>query len=1168
MNSFSPNFVEMPGVSLPVQPPFPFSGVSGRAFPLRASLGSLQQFVDGYLNHIPPELGRFRVPAPYVMLMLLDYGRMSIEVGNYGWLAQREVLFNIPLQWYKVVNGKWKFHDWASIAPFIYVDDELSMTVGRTVYGWPKTNAALDPTSNDWLRDAKAPVREALIRTQVFSQLYSGQRLEMRPLVEIQRAAPMSILRAPFDTDSPLAPWTIARNLAESAMGLSRDALGLLHGLGVAPTHAGATTDNYSAMVRRLATMGLPTKPDLYVNTLNLKQFRRAEVPSDFAYQAVTTAPMRVTGINGGGLMGEERILTGDASGGYSVIMHRWPSLPIVETLGLEVSRQWAGTSCDIAVLKPVAPFWFNADMEYAAGSNVAWRSHGEYSGRSGDENAGGWSAPDGSFYKVQPGPGTDTTRLFNTSLGAANRTIAGPFHFTKSTIRVLPLLARRSALDAFIKTTYNTPLREGKPIDGLELSLWGPEEADGEFAHVYMVATSIGDVSSPNDNIGDWADYELSFLVPVRVFKDRDDGASDGPQKELVGVGVVSTFTFVDNATAAAAYTEVVGIPTTMSQFIVPENQWMALDGPSSDEVQRLLEVKAEVLPILGSGERAERRTIVQVESGKLDALGDELQWRAVAENWGEILKGELRRKQVLRGAHNWVEERDGGGRLALEILGNGMPISYYTLKQYRDVAAPHTACYQALVRVQRTLTEVRDLREIEEPLTVFIQDYPSRPIVETLGLVAQAVPGDGQGLTYALQPQRPFWLSVTMDESLGENLAYRAGGYDWTKSSHLRTYVTDPPSQPVLDSAVAMLDQGDARRISRAARGGSVDVTDLSRYPVLSRKMQAESDAPDALTSAVAASPETVLLALDPQSIVEAVLSREWGNYSENARWRVGRRDLEARYADRLDGVARKDLPTMEEQFFHEELANAGKRPGEGPATRAHKLVHRLKAFSDARVSMDDAWDHLSLFERRKARSRVTPLSPGEMARKQFDFLNSVGAIAQKDVHGVADAPDRPANMNDDSVRLLDVLRDEYQALLRALSSQTTPKEPPGAPELIGPALKDEVEALVTKLEKPAPASALASERTLLVERLRQDYVTRQDTMRELVRLAQERCDKQREALLNELARAPQKPDYVVWRGAAGTERDRLFPRAQSFDDTWYVGIEAPAKTAGADG
>ena len=56
-------------------------------------------------------------------------------MGNYGWLAQREILFNIPLEWYVVKDGKWVFKDWASFSPFIYVDDDMSMTVGRMVYG-------------------------------------------------------------------------------------------------------------------------------------------------------------------------------------------------------------------------------------------------------------------------------------------------------------------------------------------------------------------------------------------------------------------------------------------------------------------------------------------------------------------------------------------------------------------------------------------------------------------------------------------------------------------------------------------------------------------------------------------------------------------------------------------------------------------------------------------------------------------------------------------------------------------------------------------------------------------------------------------------------------------------------------------------------------------------
>src|SRR5581483_6343783 len=107
-----PKLTENP---LPIKPPFVFNGMSARVFPLRAGLDALQRVCDGYLNFIPPEVGYFRVPIPYVFLMLLDYGQVAEAVARIGWFAQIEVFFMIPVEWYKRVNGTWQFHDWAVI---------------------------------------------------------------------------------------------------------------------------------------------------------------------------------------------------------------------------------------------------------------------------------------------------------------------------------------------------------------------------------------------------------------------------------------------------------------------------------------------------------------------------------------------------------------------------------------------------------------------------------------------------------------------------------------------------------------------------------------------------------------------------------------------------------------------------------------------------------------------------------------------------------------------------------------------------------------------------------------------------------------------------------------------------------------------------------------------
>jgi hypothetical protein len=62
--------------------------------------------------------------------------------------------------------------------------------------------------------------------------------------------------------------------------------------------------------------------------------------------------------------------------------------------------------------------------------------------------------------------------------------------------------------------------------------------------------------------------------------------------------------------------------------------------------------------------------------------------------------------------------------------------------------------------------------------------------------------------------------------------------------------------------------------------------------------------------------------------------------------------------------------------------------------------------------------------------------------------------------------------------------------------------------------------------------------------------------------VALARKRCDFQREALFNKLSRAWQKPDFCVKRDAAGVDRNRLFPLAESWDDDWYYGRSVATK------
>ena len=151
---------------------------------------------------------------------------------------------------------------------------------------------------------------------------------------------------------------------------------------------------------------------------------------------------MQLTSFNRMGILGQERMLFGDVSGGYTIKLHQWPSLPIVETLGLEVSRRWiGGEEVGIVELEPVLPFWYDVNMEYLSGSNVVRRS-----------DDGVWHE-DSTGRRFEParhgGKVAAEEKLFNTTLSSTIDSVAGPFVFTEASIRVLPLLATAGEADA-----------------------------------------------------------------------------------------------------------------------------------------------------------------------------------------------------------------------------------------------------------------------------------------------------------------------------------------------------------------------------------------------------------------------------------------------------------------------------------------------------------------------------------------------------------------------------------------------------------------------------------------------------------------------------------------------------------------------------------------------
>lgn len=1142
---------------LPIKPPFVFNGMSARIFPLRASLDALQQLCNGYLNFVPPEAGRFRASMPYIFLMVLDYGEVAEAITRIGWFAQMEVFFSVPVDWYRLVNGKWVFQDFAVITPYIFVDDSFSVPLGRTVYGFPKILADITSTPSMWVKDPLAPVTCARVETAVFPEAYAGKRLEKRLFLEVERQAPMSNLRVPFDPSSPVMPWVAASNLTQALAGLGRDAMWMAQAMRIFPVNPGHNPAFLSLLPEMLTRLGAAMAPGgsgFVQNSLNLKQFRRADDPSRICYQALTNGQMITTGVNGGGLLGEERTILGDVSGGYSIKLHEHSSLPIARTLGLEVQRRSPSEDGGVAELKPVMPFWINVDLRYEQGTNLAWRTQD-----------GIWRNEGGqSFAATKAQSEANREPAFNSAVASAVEAVAGPFQFSGTTIRVLPLLAYKKKLETFLDEYVNKALdapigseplesdsiivhEDGTVANKVRLSVWARPagrvnegfEIGGDFAYVYLTASSFSEVVSKTNNVGDWAKYELSFLIPVKFERLTDAGTW-----EVQGVGVVPAVTLVDDCVAAISRFEIQGFDARTASFVRPESVWLKEGEASVDPKQTLLRVDAEVWTAYGTGQKAAMQPLIDISSRDVTlGLGDADEG-AERSDWSWILRLEHGLKVGTKARFPVACKH--ARALALELLGNRTPFALYTLKQFRDVHDPDKACYQELVRVPRVLSEVLDIQEIEETLIVRIQDFPSLKLVETLGIVAPAIPESGAGIVYAAQAARSFYIRATVDEPLAERLLSRAGGKHWSLSSDaFKTLLSDEEGAPAIAAdgrAEALMDRSDPCEMSslmldasgREGRGFGAEPADKNAYPDWlshGRKMFDKAAARRAIR------------VVDPQMVIDSVLSREWGNADPNARWRRGRRHLLAAFSTLPMSGPNKAF--AESVMFRQANNAMAALPGGVASLLDPRPPDRAK--SHAEPDFDPAAPSAEpMMRQREARLDVTWRAPllnmlddqqlytGTLLRME-ELFNVVSAFAVLDSQGLELPQKRLKPPTVADLAKLKSLVDTIRGLPRQEAKFDL-----------------RVEAAKFRLDELLPQDEFWK----TPRRIRDNF----DYFREVVKLARTISAAHREALVDKLARAYQKPDFCIKRDSAGPDRDRLYPAALSWDADWYYGRAIP--------
>jgi hypothetical protein len=327
----------------PSMPPFRFSGVGMRVFPLRASFSRLKEFCDRLLNGFP-DVAEFRPIDGFVELIVLEYSSItSVEQPAFATYGQTEVFFMVPVMWKERATGKQHF---AVITPYIFVDNPVSARLGRDLFGWPKEPA--------WYRrDEVASGPSPGAATQILSidtEMLSASGTTSSRLLEID--------------DQPEREW-LSFGRKKSSDDLPLDFGSVLTMCARPWLMAGRGFALWRRSLLDIATQ--PTRPFDMLN-INLKQFPQMDPEQTAAYQALTVTPLRTTRLNGFGLIGERKQLLGDPAGGTLVRIYEDPTWPVVTKLGLtydEASPQSSEPGARMVYrFRPVLPVWCNADFD------------------------------------------------------------------------------------------------------------------------------------------------------------------------------------------------------------------------------------------------------------------------------------------------------------------------------------------------------------------------------------------------------------------------------------------------------------------------------------------------------------------------------------------------------------------------------------------------------------------------------------------------------------------------------------------------------------------------------------------------------------------------------------------------------------------------------------
>ena len=278
-----PKFIELPGSSV-YRHPFPLQGMNSQVFVMHAHYDQLVKTTDKWLNSIPGSNYRYVPLLPFVFCNPVWIDRITWMPEGQGWMRESDFNFGYYVACFQ---GR-EFHHIAVAQAYLAVDNPLTLTTGREVFGYRKVYGQMEYVAGTYQPCAMS----------TWAQKKHGPD-EQVELTEVAR-----IFSPPgWGAATRHANWEDLKQLAELAIGdLILDAVtGIMH------------------LVEMFKSQNLPV---VYV-----LQLRDVEYPESAGFQALIESPMQITKL----------ISAWFLPSGFTLQLTDYASYPLISDLGIKV---------------------------------------------------------------------------------------------------------------------------------------------------------------------------------------------------------------------------------------------------------------------------------------------------------------------------------------------------------------------------------------------------------------------------------------------------------------------------------------------------------------------------------------------------------------------------------------------------------------------------------------------------------------------------------------------------------------------------------------------------------------------------------------------------------------------------------------------------------------